>query len=222
MVQVQSWGAPALALLVLLTGTSCGGRAVDADAGAAESDGAPVADDEILFECWEEGTVAPKFWICDGWPDCAEERDEDEDLCSDPPLFECNDGELVPWPDLCKSDRQGCADGTDDEAFCHQFDRWYFACDLAWFSDDPTEVPRIPVSWVCDGSADCRGHGFWEGFDEEGYGCSLGAAWSCDNGDKIGYGAVCNGFENCSDGSDEPEDWCERWAKGPDKPEIEY
>lgn len=174
-------------------------------------------EDDVLFEC-AGGDRIPKFWICDGWPDCSSGLDEFT-VCDEQPLFRCGDGQLVEWGTLCKSDGTGCKDNTDNEAFCHQFDDLYFACVISEGPGDPTVNPRIPFAWVCDGDADCISENY-TAIDEEEFGCSYDRR-PCGDGGTYRSVELCDGVLDCQDGTDEPEGWCEwGWPYGGEKPLI--
>lgn len=183
----------------------------------SEPDLPPDFEAQPLFlECQGQdgghGGEAPLMWLCDGWPDCPFADDELPGQCDAPPEFVCDNGEAIPWPATCPEEGSGCGDGTDDEAFCTQFDEWYFSCDPGL---SVSHGPRIPIAWVCDGTGDCNGVPGAEEWDEENYGCEH-VSFECDEGVFTGF-SMCDGHALCADFSDEPSPWCSRWVKGGSK-----
>ena len=67
------------------------------------------------FTCASGDEVIPSFWVCDEFPDCADESDEPDD-CPEP--FICEDGLSIPNSWAC--DGEADCTGGEDEANCSE------------------------------------------------------------------------------------------------------
>lgn len=150
------------------------------------------ADDDVFsgYPCHDSDTCIPLDWVCDGEPDC--KSHDDEHHCEDD--YTGYDNEF-PYRDSCR--------------------RYEFRCRARG------ESVCLPNSWLCDGRVDCT-----NGWDEDTENCynlfkqlrpgytyrkeiyntkSCGHNYfRCWNGkDCAALRDVCDGNEDCEDGSDE-------------------
>lgn len=91
-------------------------------------------------------------------------------------------------------------DQSDESEHCQvtSCGSWEFRCNVTGRC--------IPLTWVCDGEADCQ-----DGADEQTIqGCTLDSCnenqFRCSDGQCIGKVYYCDGDKDCSDGSDEPHE----------------
>lgn len=156
------------------------------------------------FTC-TNGQSIPADYVCDGEDDCGDDSDERQG-CPDP--FTCDSGHTVPSSFECDA-FEDCADGSDEQD-----------CPAPFTCSDGES---LPVSWVCDGFPDCS-----DGADER-QDCpeSCQSAWAlevlecgelsaelqlqvsicfgftCGDGEELPGSQVCDGVDDCADGTDE-------------------
>lgn len=170
-------------------------------------DCADGSDEQECFLC-DNGTVIPRWMICDGHaqcgPDGGDERDcpsgADALLCGDtliPSLFWC-DGAIdccdgIPYPDF---ECAGTAHPEDeDPARCTRHLR-PDATVGEWPATHYCDGQNLPAWTLCQGVRECA-----DGSDERRANCPF----ICNDGTRIPRSLVCDGIDDCPFGEDESE-----------------
>ncbi|XP_072031301.1 uncharacterized protein [Amphiura filiformis] len=79
------------------------------------TEGPTCAPDE--FRC-TDGPCIPTSWVCEGFKDCADGSDEDEDFCATCPFqFICTNGRCTTTDNVCDG-RNHCRDNSDENQIC--------------------------------------------------------------------------------------------------------
>jgi hypothetical protein len=185
----------------------------------------------------EEMQVIPSGFICDGYPDCGNGRDEvacggeeaarrRERAESQGYIWFCDKGRTAIHVDFRCDGIPDCLDGSDELScrdaampVCH-LPRFCFMCkDQA---GNPFFVDDI-LGATCNGVEECP-----DGSDETGETCAqpsertCRACFECESGEKTKtFGQTCDLKQDCEDGSDESA-LCDIWDEGsPSDEEIE-
>ncbi|XP_070539727.1 very low-density lipoprotein receptor-like [Ptychodera flava] len=150
---------------------------------------APVQEcyeDEVT--CSDGLTCVHKFQVCDGYPDCPDEDDENEYACVER-RFECvRFGRKIPISRRCNG-FPDCVDGSDEDD-CGEPTQY---CDLLYQFICPDGTCFDRNTAVCNGYKDCQ-----DGSDEKN--CRM---FVCRNGNVISLDSICDFFNDCGDNSDE-------------------
>nr|XP_054760730.1 uncharacterized protein LOC129267001 [Lytechinus pictus] len=145
------------AFMFFYPGLYPGGRGFQIELNAIEPSTftpAPCVDGQ--FQCASDGECIPSYWQCDYIVDCADETDEDVQVCANHPApgecvegnhqYQCDDGSCIhnSW----KCDWYEDCPGGEDELYCD--------CDQSnSFQCVPTDR-CIPDFWVCNWFFDCE------------------------------------------------------------------
>ncbi|XP_063959865.1 low-density lipoprotein receptor-related protein 2-like [Lytechinus pictus] len=145
------------AFMFFYPGPYPGGRGFQIELNAIEPSTftpAPCVDGQ--FQCASDGECIPSYWQCDYIVDCADETDEDVQVCANLPApgecvegnhqYQCDDGSCIhnSW----KCDWYEDCPGGEDELYCD--------CDQSnSFQCVPTDR-CIPDFWVCNWFFDCE------------------------------------------------------------------
>jgi Low-density lipoprotein receptor domain class A len=156
-------------------GDGSGGGAVEVACGALPTDLTTAINACGNTDC---RSTLPASAICDGARDC--DDGSDEQGCSvdpgGPSNFACTDGTILGANRLCDGTTD-CGDGVD-EMVCNP-------C-------DDTRTALYSIYQQCDETIDCE-----DGRDE------VDCEFMCADGNPVSIRVVCNGAEDCADGSDE-------------------
>ncbi|XP_059475497.1 low-density lipoprotein receptor-related protein 1 isoform X2 [Neocloeon triangulifer] len=185
----------------------------------------PKSTSADLLKCG--GRQIPSSWLCDGESDCDDGSDEMN--CEPKPCntfeFRCNNSHCIPATLVCDG-YTDCRDNSD-ETNCGKVE-----CDLTTSFLCGNGANCLPNFMKCDGKADC-----FDDSDEVNCTYTTGVTyhhgvptqipkscgyseWGCNNGDQcIPLKLVCDGQEDCMDGSDERETKCgKKPTKAPTTP----
>lgn len=149
------------------------------------------------FQC-RSGQCISWYFVCDQVKNCDDGSDEQGcqlKFACPPEAFQCLDGSCLPRAKLCNGKRE-CSDGSDE-----------FQCSAS------NRISSSPwPSLAVNSSADTR-----ERRPAAGRGCHPGA-FECADGQCLPAYVFCNAVEDCSDGSDEREQLCDRSSLAASRP----
>nr|XP_054748066.1 suppressor of tumorigenicity 14 protein homolog [Lytechinus pictus] len=148
-------------------------------------------DDEVncTFVCNNGNKIRPSY-VCDGFNDCIDNSDEEQNCVCLPFQYACTDGKCIHTNNKCNGVAE-CTDGEDEEdCTCAS---WQFQC--------PNST-CIPGWLTCDGSDDCS-----DGSDEQNCPACPGRYHQCTDKRCISLDKLCDGTPDCA--NDEDEQNCE-------------
>lgn len=161
---------------------------------------------ESEFKCANNKCIQ-KSWRCDNDNDCGDPERSDEKDClvyqCKPGQFKCRSGHCVSEKLVCDGNRD-CDDASDESNCAPRFPDGRY-CPQSLFQCNNTVCLRS--DFVCDGELDCASDGSDSSDEEpnlcENHDCDSARKFLCSNKRCIPKWQVCNGEDNCGDGSDE-------------------
>lgn len=167
----------------------------DCDGGEDESSGAGCSCE---WEC-NNGKCIHSDWVCDGEKDCSSGEDEKNCSC---PEYTCNDGMCISYDWVCDGGAD-CSNGEDEEGCC-----------LDECASEENKCEKQDLYHCLDTNEDgclewslagnCVKDGSGSNYCMDGnYYCDT-MPIGCDDGESlVSFSMICDGKEDCSDGSDE-------------------
>ncbi|XP_038058130.1 atrial natriuretic peptide-converting enzyme-like [Patiria miniata] len=177
------------AWLQLVTGTSNVARGFHFKVFQVDAFNETCGDDEFLCDV---GGCFPNTRLCDGFADCYDEKDELEcEVCPYYDQVKCGDGSCIHRVAVC-DDYPDCDTDEDNCTFlCHEDSSIY-----------------LNELLVCDSFNDCGNHA------DELVNCACVEGRQFDCGERcVPLNYLCDGTNDCADGSDEMNCTCSNWKR---------
>ncbi|KAJ8710322.1 hypothetical protein PYW07_009688 [Mythimna separata] len=174
-----------------------------ADEDATECARHPCPEDDFMCT---SGFCIPKTWVCDRDADCNDGSDEVGcvNMSCSPGFYECRNRACIEMSKRCDR-QQDCLDYSDEDD-CEQVTEEPPTCEAWEYTCEYNTSICLPQTARCNMKIDCPG-----GTDEHDCDvrCAPHGLFSCKQQlSCISMHKVCNGQEDCVDGSDETLDAC--------------